>query len=89
MLTDFSTIAILGVAASLVIELITRIFGTDTLASRLVTLVVAVVIATGYVLLSTALWWPTFITILGVASAVYAFFLKGKSSAGEITNFRV
>jgi hypothetical protein len=69
-------IAIVGVVASLLMETIQKAFGTGTLASKSIMVGISLVFGTVYVMARDSGWWEAFITILGVASTVYAFILK-------------
>lgn len=75
-INNFFGIAIVGVLASVIIEAVTRLAATRPLASKLVAIAVSVALGTGYYFAQQTAWWPTVITILGIASAVYALFFK-------------
>ena len=72
---NFLSISIIGVIVSGIIELVTRIADTRPLVSKFVAVGVSLVIGTGYYFLSSAVWFPTVLTILAIASAVHALFL--------------
>ncbi len=77
-LDSFFSIAIVGVAASFIIEGINQFFGVDSFWAKIVTLLIAVTLGTAMWLLQGTAIWETILGILGVSSAVYAFFLKSK-----------
>lgn len=76
---DFLGIAIVGVALSLVLELIQAKFGTGSVQMRALTIVLAIIVGSVYVLFRETLWWQTMLGILAAASAVYAMFFSGVS----------
>ncbi len=73
---DFLGIAIVGVAASVVIEYVTRLAGTRPLMSKAVAVGVSVVLGTAYYFVQQTSWWPTVLTVLAFASTVYALFFN-------------
>ena len=74
--TEFLGIAVVGAVLSLGIEWAKERFGTDTLGTKILTLVLAFVVGGIYYFLrSTPLWVPI-VGVLTVSSTVYAFFLK-------------
>ena len=75
-ITTFLAIGIVGVVASLIIEAITRYANTKPLTSKVIAVAVALVLGTGYYFASQATWWTTVLSVLGVASTVYALFFN-------------
>jgi biotin transporter BioY len=69
-----SSIGILGVISSVILEWITAKFGPKM--SRLLTIITAMVIGTIFTLYSGTEWLATIIGILMSASTVYSFFIK-------------
>jgi hypothetical protein len=74
--TDFVGVGIVGVVLSLVIEWAKTKFGTETNTTKAITIGLSVVVGLVYVYFRTTTWWTTILTILGVASTVYALVLK-------------
>jgi len=72
----FLAIGIIGVIMSLVIEFIKKKFSSKPLVTKGITVALAVVLGTVYYFLSTTVYFASVLGILGVASTVYAFFLK-------------
>lgn len=70
-------IAILGVIASLVTEFIKNKSGTNGNKAKALTVLVALVIGAGYVLIKDTEFFPVVISVLAVSSTVYGFFIKG------------
>lgn len=77
-INDFLGISVVGALLSLTIEGLTNKLGTERWATKVITLVLAVFIGGVYVWLRSTPWFPTVITVLGVASIVYGFFLNTK-----------
>jgi len=77
-LDAFFSIAIVGVAASFIIEGINRFFGVDSFRAKIITVAVSVSLGVALYFLQGTTVWETILGILGIASAVYAFFLKSK-----------
>jgi len=73
---ELLTLGIVGAFTSLVIEIITRYLGTNTIGSKAVTILAAVIIGSLYVWASRSEWSVSVWTILGTASTIYAFFIK-------------
>jgi hypothetical protein len=73
---DFLGISIVGVALSFLIEVIKSHYGTESSATKGITLTLAIVFGTGYYFLQVTPFFPTVIGVLAVASTFYAFFLK-------------
>ena len=76
---DFLAISIVGVAASLAIEAITRLSATRPLGSKFVAVGVSIVLGTAYYFAAQTAWWPTVLTVLASASTVYSLFLNKNS----------
>lgn len=73
---DLLGIGIVGVILSLVIQWLKGVFGTDTLATKAITVALSLVIAGLFVWVRETVYWTTVLAVLGVASTFYAFFLK-------------
>ena len=73
---DFLGIVIVGVALSMAIQFIKIKFGINSLKTKAITILLAVVCGTLFYFGSQTSWWQGVITILGTASAFWAFFLK-------------
>jgi hypothetical protein len=76
--TFFTTFAIVGIALSAVLEVISRKFGVGSTKMKLISIGLALVLAGAYYFASNASWFPTFLTILGSASTFYAFVFNKK-----------
>jgi len=77
-LDTFLEISIVGVGASLLIEVINRWLKLDSLKAKFLTLSMSVFAGGIYVAFNNTVWWTTMLQVLMVSSTVYAFFLKGK-----------
>lgn len=75
-ITDFTSIGIVGIALSTIIEIVKNKYSPESLTTKLITISLSIVLGTGYVLLANTPLWPTIIGVLGVASAFYAIFIK-------------
>lgn len=73
---DFQTIVIVGAAVSLLQEFI-QSKGWSSFAKSVFAIVLSLGAATVYIALKDTAFWATFLSILAVASAVYAFLIKG------------
>lgn len=69
-------IMIVGVVASLLMETIKKAFGSGSMTSRVITVCISVVLGTLYVVIRQSEWWETILSVLGMSSTFYAFFLK-------------
>lgn len=74
---EFISIAVVGAFLSLLIELVKE-NKFNPLATKALTLVLAIIIAGGYVWVRSTPYFETLITVLGTASIVYGFFLNKK-----------
>lgn len=79
-INEFIGIAIVGTGLSILIDLIKAKFGTDATKTKLLTVVLAVVLGTAYHFASHTVYWQSVLSILGVASTFYAFFLRKPSN---------
>lgn len=77
-INDFLAISVVGALLSLVIEWLTNVWGTERWATKMVTLLFAIVVGGFYIWARNTAWFPTMITVLGAASIVYGFFLNKK-----------
>jgi hypothetical protein len=73
---DFSQLLVVGTATSLLINYLKNKFGTETMATKALTLALAVVVGGAYVYLRDTNVWQTIVQVLVVSSAVYALFLR-------------
>jgi len=73
---DIINIAILGTAASFLMEVIQNKWGTGTILSKAIITALSLVIGTFYFFASQTDWWVSFLGVLATASTVYAFFFK-------------
>jgi DMSO reductase anchor subunit len=74
---NFLAIAVVGVFLSLIIELVTKKISNPSL-TKLITLVLAIVVAVVFVWVKNTPYFQTVIVVLGTASTVYGFFLNKK-----------
>lgn len=74
---EFLAIAVVGAIMSVVIELMLSKV-SNPLVSKLVTAVVAIIVAGAYVWVRSTPYFETVILVLGTASTVYGFFLNKK-----------
>lgn len=72
----FLEISIVGTGLSFVIEAIKAKFGTGTIATKGITIGLAVAIGAGIYFLSGTAIWLAIVGVLAAASTVYAFFFK-------------
>jgi hypothetical protein len=79
-ISDFVSIAIVGTALSVFIEIIQSKFGTTSSTTKGITIALSVLVGTLFVLLKDTNVWQTIIGVLASASTVYAMFFSGKSS---------
>ena len=75
---EFLGIVIIGVALSMAIQFIKTKFGVDTLKTKALTLTLALLLGTRYYFAVQTIWWQNALSILGIASAFWAFFLRDK-----------
>lgn len=75
---SFLEISLVGVAASLLIEVINRWLGLDSIKAKILTVAASAFAGGIYVAFKDTLWWATMLEVLMAASTVYAFFLKSK-----------
>lgn len=80
-ITQFiTTYAIIGVLLSAVLEFISRKFGADGAKMKFISIFFSLALAGIFVWIKNAPWFPTFLTILSSASAVYALFFNNKKA---------
>lgn len=82
-ITDFLAIGIVGVALSLLIEVIQAKFGTGKNTTKILTLALAVAVGSVYYFVRETSYWQTIVGVLTAASTVYAFFFSNKSKSGN------
>lgn len=76
MIDDFLGIAIVGAGLSGIIEYIKLKMGIDSWATKILTIILAIVVGGLYVFLAGTPIWTTIIGVLAAATTVYAFILK-------------
>lgn len=74
---EFMGIAVVGALLSLVIEFI-KGYNSNPLVTKIETLILAIIVAGGYVVIRSTPYFETVLTVLGTASIVYGFFLNKK-----------
>lgn len=79
-ITDFLAIGIVGVALSILIELIQAKYGTGKNATKILIIALAIAVGSIYYFLRETSYWQTIVGVLTAASTVYAFFFSNKSS---------
>lgn len=77
-INEFLGIAIVGALLSVVIEIVTANV-TDPRKTKLITILLALVVAGSYVWLRSTPFFQTALTVLGTASIVYGFFFNRKT----------
>ena len=75
-INDFLGIAIVGAALSAIVEFIKNKYGTASWVTKLLTVVLAILVGTGYYFLQGTGLLTTILGVLAAASTVYAYFLK-------------
>lgn len=80
---NFLSIAAVGVALSLIVEMIKAKFGMVSAITKLLTLILATIFAGAYVFLRQTPYFETVITVLGTASIVYGFLFKSSNTSTE------
>jgi hypothetical protein len=74
---DFAGIAIIGVGASIIMSYIKAKFGTSSNVSKAIIVLISIVSGIiFYILTQNEALYQIVITILGIASTFYSFFLK-------------
>lgn len=81
-ISDFLNIGIIGAFLSVIIEMIQRIFGTGSAATKSISILLAVGIGSAYYFLSTTPWWPSVLGVLAASSTVYALVFNSKVFKG-------
>lgn len=76
MIEDFLGIAVVGGLLSLVIQFIKNKLGTDSTATKILTIVLSIIVGGAYFLLRDTVWYATIVGILAASSTVYALILK-------------
>ncbi len=69
---DFLGIGIVGVLLSFVIDWMKKKFGTESTTTKGLTIALSIIVGFVYVYFRTTVWWSTILSVLGVASTVYA-----------------
>ena len=75
---DILSLGIIGAATSCVMEIIHKQFGTGSLLSKVIIVVLSMIVGTFYYFGYQTSWWTCFVGVLVSASTVYAFFFSGK-----------
>lgn len=75
---NFLAIAVVGVFLSLIIEIITKKISNPPV-TKLVTIMLAILVAGVYVWVKDTSYFQTVVLVLGTASTVYGFFLNKKT----------
>lgn len=76
-INEFLGIAIVGALLSVIIEMVTANI-SDPRKTKVITIMLALVVAGAYVWLRSTSFFPTVLTVLGTASIVYGFFFNKK-----------
>lgn len=80
-ITQFiTTYAIVGVLLSAVLEFISRKFDAGGSKMKFISVFFSLAVAGFFVWVKSTPWFPTFLTILSSASAVYALFFNNKKA---------
>lgn len=72
----FLQISIVGTVLSLAVQYIKNKFGTTSIATKTLTVLLSVLIGAGFYFLQGTEIWLAIVGVLGVASTVYAFIFK-------------
>lgn len=73
---DFSSILVVGVFLSFLVQAIKAKFGTTGIKTKLVTLGLAVLVGGLFVFIKMTPFFETIVTVLMTSSTVYALFIK-------------
>lgn len=73
---DFLGIAVVGALLAVVIQGLKKWFGTESLATKALTILLSIVVGGVYVWLRSTVYYQTVLVILGASSTVYALLLK-------------
>lgn len=73
---DIATIALTGVIASLIVQALKKKLGTTSLANKIATVIVSVILGGAYYFLRDTSIYTAVLGTLASASTVYAFLLK-------------
>lgn len=79
----FLSIGLIGVVLSFIIEAIQRTYGTSSMKTRGLSILLSIVVGGGYFFLSTTLWWADIVGILAAASTTYAMLFSSKPSTDQ------
>lgn len=74
--TEFIAIAVVGAILSVVVQIIKEVFGTESNATKLITIALALVVGGLYVWIRSTPYFETALLVLTSASAVYALVIK-------------
>lgn len=72
-------IAVVGAILSVCIEGLGQVFATRPAVTKVMTLVLCILVGSGYVWLKSTPYFATVLTVLAAASTVYAFVFNRKS----------
>ena len=75
-IADFTAIAVVGAVLSVFVQFIKGKYGTDSGATKFLTLGLSLAVGGVYVLIQNTSYFETVILVLSSASAVYALLLK-------------
>ena len=75
---DVLQLAVVGAAVALLIQYLKNRFSLSANGIKALTVIISLIIGTGYILLRNTSAWETITEILTTASTVWAFFLKGE-----------
>jgi hypothetical protein len=76
MINDFVGIGIVGVSLSIIIEAIKTKWGPTSNTTKGITVILSIILGTGYYFLAGTIWWQAVLGVLASASAFYAILLK-------------
>jgi MFS superfamily sulfate permease-like transporter len=82
-LNDFLGITIVGIALSLIVQAIKQAWGNDSVTTKIVLVVLALVCGTGYYFIRQTVYYQTILLILGMASLFWAFFIKSDKANSD------
>lgn len=73
---DFIGISVVGGLLSLVIQFIKGKLGTESLGTKVLTVVLSIIVGGAYFFVRDTVWYPSILGVLAASSTVYAMFLK-------------
>lgn len=79
-INDFLGIAIIGVALSLIVQAIKNVFGTSSLKTKGLTILLSIIVGAGYYFVRQTAWYEPILGILSAASTTWALLFNNGST---------